>query len=193
MIGIYDFCGHYEWTFQWLHDQGGHELVRRYWDEAIHQDSQQHATDLIVKKGFEGMKEYWGHTLAEEGAEWVTTARDDVFRIDMHVCPSKGFLLRNELKQYSDYCDHCMGWIGPLMKKAGFAIDHQHNHCGQCWWEIRPADSAPCKQPAGELAGDADVRMRPDWQTNETHLDTYERATDSNDKLPPPASPEPSR
>lgn len=190
MIGIYDFCGHYEWTFQWLHDQGGHELVRRYWDEAIHQDSQQHATALIVKKGFEGMKEYWGHTLAEEGAEWVTTAREDVFRIDMHVCPSKGFLLNNGLRQYSDYCDHCMGWIGPLMKKAGFVIDHQHNHCGQCWWEIRPADALPAAMET-DLAGAADVRRRPDWQTAETHLDTYERATDPDDKQPPPPSPQP--
>jgi hypothetical protein len=189
MIGIYDFCGHYEWTFQWLHDQGGHDLVRRYWDEAIHQDSQIHAGELISGKGFAGMDEYWGHTLAEEGAEWEVTRRDEVFRIDMHHCPSKGFLVHNDLKQYPDYCDHCLGWIGPLMKKAGFVIDHEHNHCGQCWWEIRHAGDSSAPLPPGALAGAADVRLHDDWKTAETHLDTYERATDPDDKLPaPPAS-----
>jgi hypothetical protein len=188
MIGIYDFCGHYEWTFQWLHDQGGHDLVRRYWDEAIHQDSQIHATALISGKGFEGMKEYWGHTLADEGAEWTTTVRDDVFRIDMHQCPSKGFLIQNGLKQYPDYCDHCLGWIGPLMKKAGFVIDHEHNHCGQCWWEMRRVGDTSALLPPGALSNEADVRLHADWKTSETHLDTYERATDPDDKLPPAAT-----
>lgn len=182
MIGVYDFCGHYEWTFAWLESQGGHDLVRRYWDEAIHQDSQRHATVLIAGRGFAGMQEYWGHTLAEEGAEWTTTARDDVFRIDMHACPSKGFLIRNGLHQHSDYCDHCLGWIGPLMKKAGFTINHEHNHQGQCWWEIRQQNDPASAGPPGALAGSQDVRLRADWPS--THLDAYAHATDPDDKLP---------
>ena len=67
MIGCYDFCGHYEWTFEWLREQGGQELVKIYWDEAIHRDSQIHASKLIGERGFEGMKEYWGPTLDAEG------------------------------------------------------------------------------------------------------------------------------
>ena len=47
MIGVYDFCGHYDWTFEWLRQQGGEALVRQYWDEAIHRDSQRHASELI--------------------------------------------------------------------------------------------------------------------------------------------------
>jgi hypothetical protein len=188
MIGIYDFCGHYEWTFQWLHEQGGHELVRRYWDEAIHQDSQSHAAALISAKGFDGMDEYWGHTLGEEGGEWEVKRGDDVFRIDMHHCPSKGFLIRNGLKSHPDYCDHCLGWIGPLMKKAGFVVSHEHNHCGQCWWEIRrAADATPASAP-GALSGDVDVRLHDDWTAPGSHLDSYERATDPDDKLPPPSA-----
>ena len=185
MIGIYDFCGHYEWTFQWLQDHGGHELVRLYWNEAIHQDAQMHANELIIGKGFAGMDEYWGHTLGEEGGVWDVSAREDVFRIDMHHCPSKGFLMHNGLKQYPDYCDHCLGWIGPLMKKAGFVVNHEHNHCGQCWWEMKRVDDpAPASAP-GALSGEADVRLHPDWQSPDTHLDSYERATDPDDKLPP--------
>lgn len=139
MIGCYDFCGHYEWTFEWLRRRGGEDLVHAYWDEAIGHDSQLHAGDLIKRKGFAGMAEYWAHTLAEEAAGYVATSSENLFRIDMHDCPSKGFLLRNHLEQYHDYCDHCIGWIKPMMDDAGFRVDHQHNHCGQCWWEFRRA------------------------------------------------------
>lgn len=184
MIGVYDFCGHYEWTFEWLREQGGDDLLRAYWDEAIYQDAQQHATALITAKGFEGMKEYWGHTLAEEGGQWVTTPAENVFRIDMRDCPSKGFLIRNGLQQNADYCDHCIGWIGPLMKQAGFVIDHEHNHCGQCWWEIRRREDQRPASAAGELSGAADVRSMPDWNKPGTSIDAYERATDPDDKLP---------
>ncbi|MEZ0389190.1 MAG: hypothetical protein ACAI34_19090, partial [Verrucomicrobium sp.] len=76
MIGCYDFCGHYEWTFAWLETAGGHDLVRQYWEEAISRDSQQHARDLIHRKGMAGMKEYWGHTLDHDAAGYVTTATD---------------------------------------------------------------------------------------------------------------------
>lgn len=184
MIGVYDFCGHYEWTFEWLQQQGGHDLLKAYWDEAIHQDSQQHANALITARGFEGMKEYWGHTLAEEGAQWVTSEGDQVYRIDMHDCPSKGFLLRNGLQQNADYCDHCLGWIGPMMKNAGYVIDHEHNHCGQCWWEIRLHDDQRPSTKPGELAGKADVRLLPNWLAPTASLDSYEKATDPDDKIP---------
>ncbi|WP_395749586.1 hypothetical protein [Prosthecobacter sp.] len=181
MIGCYDFCGHYEWTFEWLRQLGGHELVKAYWDEAINQDAQIHASTLITAKGFEGMKEYWGPTLADEGAVYHRTVTDTAFRIDMHECPSKGFLLRNGLDQYADYCDHCMGWIGPMMKQAGFVIDHQHNHCGQCWWEMRREEDATPPSAPGELSGAEDVRLRPGW-VRDAPMDTYQRATEPDDK-----------
>jgi hypothetical protein len=181
MLGCYDFCGHYEWTFEWLRQQGGEPLVREYWDAAIHRDSQTHASGLIFARGIAGMKEYWGHTLEHEAAGYHCTSTPAVYRIDMHECPSKGFLLRNGLEQYHDYCDHCMGWIGPMLKRAGFVVDHQHNHCGQCWWEIRAAtDATPPGEP-GQVAGGHDVRLRPGWKQSPP-LDTYSRANDPDDK-----------
>ena len=184
MIGTYDFCGHYEWTFGWLERAGGPALVREYWDEAINHDSQRHARELILREGFAGMAKYWGHTLAEESPElgFTITPQPDVFRVDMDDCPSKGFLLRNGLQQYPDYCDHCMGWIGPLMREAGFVIDHEHNHCGQCWWEIRPAGAAGDPSPPGAASGKNDVRLRPDWRPAAGTIDRYEKATDPDDK-----------
>ena len=182
MLGCYDFCGHYEWTFEWLHQLGGNPLVRSYWDEAIRGDSQIHAAELISKNGIPGMEEYWGHTLKDEGAGYHTTSTESVFRIDMHACPSKGFLIRNGLSQYNDYCDHCMGWVGPMMKEAGFTIDHEHNHCGQCWWEIRRATDASPPSSVGELSGANDVRMDGNWKQPESP-DVFIRSTDPDDKV----------
>jgi len=185
MIGCYDFCAHYEWTFEWLDQQGGHSLVREYWNEAINHDSQRHARELILSEGFDGMVKYWGHTLAEESPDlgFSITYRPGVFRIDMHSCPSKGFLLRNGLESYRDYCDHCMGWTGPMMKETGFVIDHEHNHCGQCWWEMRPADATGNHSKVGEVSGIKDVRLLSNWQPPGATLDRYRKSTDPDDKL----------
>ena len=182
MIGCYDFCGHYEWTFDWLDKEQGIELVRDYWEGAISVDSQRHARDLIVPLGFEGMKKYWTHTLEEEAADFVFSSDENRFRADMLQCPSKGFLLNNKLEQYSDYCDHCIGWIGPVMKDAGFVIDHEHNHCGQCWWEFRRTEDPTAPSAPGELSGDKDVRLRPDWEQKVT--DRFLRAVRDTDKEP---------
>jgi hypothetical protein len=126
--------------------------------------------------------------LEEEAAGYVNTTTADVFRIDMHDCPSKGFLIRNGLVQYRDYCDHCMGWIGPVMKEAGFVVDHEHNHHGPCWWEMRRADDKAAPSAPAALSGESDVRLRPDWKKTDA-LDVYSRSTDSDDKTPqtPPA------
>lgn len=164
MLGCYDFCAHYEWTFEWFRQLGGEGLVHDYWKEAICDDSQLHASKLIQAKGFQGMREYWDHTLVEEGAGFEATEGKGVFRFDMHDCPSKGFLLRNNLEQYHDYCDHCMGWIKPMMDKAGFRIDHEHNHLGLCWWEFRRADDSTAPGKPCELAGDHDVRKLAKWK-----------------------------
>jgi len=185
MIGCYDFCGHYEWTFAWLERQGGPRLVRDYWVEAISRDSQRHACELIGREGFSGMAKYWGHTLAEESPElgFAITEKPGVFRIDLHDCPSKGFLLRNGLQQYSDYCDHCMGWVGPMMREAGFVIDHEHNHCGQCWWEMRRKGATGGLAPPGSVAGAKDVRLLPHWRPAGATLDRCEKATEPDAKL----------
>lgn len=184
MMGCYDFCGHYEWTFDWIERIAGREALRTYWADAIGQDSQRHARDLIVQEGIDGMMKYWGHTLAEESPHLgFSIARGkDVFRIDIHDCPSKGFLLRNGLNQHRDYCDHCIGWIGPMMHDAGFVIDHEHNHCGQCWWEMRPAEAPRVHSGVGEVSG-KDVRRLPNWHSPGARLDRFDMAAGPDDKL----------
>ncbi len=168
MLGVYDFCGHYDWTFLWLEKNGGEKVLREYWRRAISEDSQAHARTLIRERGFDGMNQYWGHTLREEGAGYTSAAGMDsqglrFFRLDMYDCPSKGFLIRNNLAFSADYCDHCMGWIGPMLQEAGFVADHAHDHAGHCWWEIRRADDPTAPSTAGALTGNDDIRHLPEW------------------------------
>jgi len=118
------------------------------------------------------MMEYWGHTLAEEspGAGYKMTRSEGVVRCDMHDCPSKGFLIRNGLEQHRDYCDHCIGWIGPVMDGAGYRISHEHNHAGQCWWEFRKKEDPAAASGTGALSGGHDVRHRPEWNRGKHDL-----------------------
>lgn len=178
MIGCYDFCGHYEWTFAWLEREG--DLMTDYLETAISKDAGANARKLIVPEGIAGMQKYWQHTLEEEAAGYAITSDHEKFRIDMYECPSKGFLLRNGLEQYGDYCDHCVGWIGPMMKDAGYVIDHEHNHCGQCWWEFRRKEENAEPSSAGAFSGDRDVRHRAEWQNGS--LDVFRKATSVGEK-----------
>lgn len=183
MIGCYDFCGHYDWTFAWLEKRGGKPLLEKYWTQTIARDSQSHALELIRKKGFHGMAEYWGHTLEEEGAGFHSHFGEDFFRIDMTRCPSRGFLLENNIGWSCDYCDHCMGWIGEVMEEAGFVVDHEHNHQGQCWWEFRRKNDPNPASPEGAVNASQDVRSQPGWDKGIHHL--FAKATSVTERREP--------
>ena len=166
MLGCYDFCGHYDWTFAWMTKEGGQALLENYWVEAISEDSQRHAGELIGREGFEGMKKYWGHTLAEESPErgYAMEFLENRAWAQFHDCPSRGFLIRNDIQFSKDYCDHCIAWIRPVMEKSGFVVEHEHNHRGQCWWDIRKAGDADPVPPLGEPMAEADIRLHPNWK-----------------------------
>ena len=85
----------------------------------------------------------------------------------MHDCPSKGHLIQRGLEAYHDYCEHCMGWIKPVMDDAGFVINHEHNHAGQCWWEMRRAGDH--REAPPDDVGSDDVRNSETWQQKLHH------------------------
>jgi hypothetical protein len=168
MIGVQDFIGYYDWTFEYFRRKHGEKAVQRYWLEAIALDSQQHARQLILEKGFEGMHEYWAHTLEMEEAGYTFDRGEDYFRTDMFDCPSKGHLIERGLEAYHDYCEHCMGWIKPVMEEAGYVVNHEHNHAGQCWWEMRKAEDRLEEPPP--LRGPNDARNLENWEQETHHL-----------------------
>jgi hypothetical protein len=168
MIGAHDFIRYYDWTFAYLRRRFGQAEVERFWGETIAFNSQGNVLLLVQAKGLEGMAEYWGFSLTSEAAGYTNTLTEDYFRIDMYRCPSKGFLIQIGQREYDDYCNHCIGWIKPIMDRTGFVVDHEHNHAGQCWWEMRPLQSGWRQGPPPLRSGD--VRTRDEWQQSDHDL-----------------------
>lgn len=176
MLGCQDFCGHYDWTFAYLRQNFGQQSAIDLWEFAIGVESQQHYTDAANAAGLKGLYDTWVTTGEDEKCDWTFTLDEsrNVLRMDMRQCPSKGFLLSNDLVNDEDYCDHCMGWMGPLLAKSGYIVTgHEHNHHGQCWAEL----SDPTK-PSQSPESYPDITKDPRWHSG--HLDRWK----DNVKLP---------
>jgi len=163
MLGCQDFCGYYEWTFHFFREQFGEAALQALWASAIGLDAQKHYLALGADHGLRGLYDAWKHTGEEEQCDWTFTLdeKSQVLRWDMRKCPSKGFLLDNDLGADEDYCDHCIGWESSMLSALGLKmIRHEHNHSGQCWGEMSPAGDSP---PQLELP--VDIRRDPRWNT----------------------------
>jgi len=176
MLGCHDFCGYYEWTFHYLRRRFGEAALNDYLSNAIATDSQLHYLDAARKEGLRGLYKSWAQTGADESCDWTVTLDEssNLLRLDMRECPSKGFLLDNDLNADEDYCDHCIGWIGPALHQIGAeVVTHEHNHCGQCWWEMRLVGK---DNPPADVA--VDIRRDARWQSG--YLDRFSH----HEKLP---------
>jgi hypothetical protein len=170
MLGCHDFCGHYEWTFDHVRKHFGQDAVHRLWAEAIGGESQDHYRQAASAAGLRGLFDTWNGTGEDEHCVWSLTLNEDqnVFRIDMRECPSKGFLQNNDLNADEDYCDHCIGWVAPLLAGQNMEVArHEHNHRGQCWWEMRSLDRGyqTAQTPV-------DIRNDPRWKHG--YLDRFD-------------------
>jgi len=177
MLGCHDFCGWYEWTFHFFRRTWGPEAVERLWAEAIGGESQRHYLEAARRAGLRGLYHTWVKTGEDEACDWTFTLDEarNVLRWDMRRCPSKGFLIAHDLNADEDYCDHCMGWMVPLLDQVGVEVwEHEHNHLGQCWGTMRRKDL-----PSRPLEVDVDIRRDPRWNTG--FLDRWEH----NRKQPP--------
>jgi hypothetical protein len=170
MLGCQDFCGYYEWTFHFLRHNFGQEGVEKFWREAIAADAQAHYIAAGQESALRGLYECWNHTGESEQCDWTASLDEsrNHLRLDMRECPSKGFLLKNDLNADEDYCDHCIGWIGPALEVLNAeVVAHEHNHCGQCWWQIAMKGR---ESIAPRL--EADIRRDSRWQNG--YIDRFE-------------------
>ena len=169
MLGCHDFCGYYEWTFHHIRHTFGPRALHDFWADAIGADSQRAYIDAAKRAGLRGLRDVWTKTGDDEQCDWTFTLDEEknVLRWDMRHCPSKGFLIDNDLNADEDYCDHCMGWIVPMLAGVGVEVTrHEHNHRGQCWAEMRVAGraSVPLNLPV-------DIRRSTDW--NAGYVDVF--------------------
>ena len=124
MISCTEFIWAYNELFKFLHERHGKEAVIELW-KAISDEFLGNLDRLVRERGIQGMREYWTHTLTEEGADYVMTVEEDAFYIDMHRCPSVALLNEGPSSRYPDYCEHCAWLYPPLLDKHGFEA-HMH-------------------------------------------------------------------
>ncbi|MCX5494739.1 hypothetical protein OSH11_08500 [Kaistia dalseonensis] len=132
MIPSDHFTRFYNEVFKFLETQG-EEALEAYW-LAISKNQERHILELIQTRGLDGMYEYWSHIKIEENCDMDIDLDDDRLELRMHLCPSLSKVMDNDAAPMDRYCDHCAGWIGPIMDKTGYhmvydAIDRQKPQC----------------------------------------------------------------
>lgn len=120
MIPSDHFTRFYNEVFKFLEAQGD-EHLQAYFLE-ISRNQEKHILDLIREKGFAGMYEYWSKIDEEENCDLELEYNDERFELRMHLCPSLTKAKDNDAETFGRYCDHCAGWIGPIMDKTGYHL-----------------------------------------------------------------------
>ncbi len=97
----------------------GHEELQKYWME-ISRLQETILGPYIERAGLKGMYEYWDRIRIEENCDAELTLTEDYFEFKMNKCPSLTKAMDNDADVFEYYCDHCAGWIEPIMKKYGY-------------------------------------------------------------------------
>jgi len=132
MIPSDHFTRFYNEVFKFLESRG-EEALTAYWLE-ISKSQSMLTLDLFREKGMEGMRQYWEHIRIEENCDMDLDLNDDRLELRMNACPSLSKIQDNDAKPMERYCDHCAGWIGPIMDTLGYhlvydVIDRQEPQC----------------------------------------------------------------
>ncbi len=120
MIPSDHFTRFYNEVFKFLEAEGEADLDAYFLE--ISKNQEKHILELIRESGFAGMHKYWSVIRDEENCELDLGFDDDKFELRMHLCPSLTKAKDNDAKTWERYCDHCAGWIGPIMDKTGYHL-----------------------------------------------------------------------
>lgn len=118
MIPSDHFTRFYNEVFKFLEERSEEDL-QRYWLE-ISKHQARELIPLFKEKGFQGMKEYWDRIIDEENLEAETKVTDEYFQLTIHNCASLSKATDNDAGVMPRYCEHCGGWIEPIMKELGY-------------------------------------------------------------------------
>ena len=117
MIPSDHFVRFYNEVFKALHRKGRRHLVA-YWRELGRLQARELAEQFRAG-GLRACHAYWARILAEENCKGSLRLTDRYFEFRMRRCPSLSKVLDNDAAPCRLYCDHCMGWVEPVMKAAG--------------------------------------------------------------------------
>ncbi len=123
MIPSDHFVRFYNEVFKFLDEQEpGH--LEKYWRE-ISRHQELHCLELFRAKGLPGMYDYWEHIRIEENCDLTLELSEDRLILTMNRCPSLSKVLDNDAAPCARYCEHCPGWIGPLLARSGFFLVYE--------------------------------------------------------------------
>ena len=117
MIPSDHFVRFYNEVFKAL-DARGHECLVAYWRELGRLQGIELA-DRFREGGLKAALAYWKRIVIEENCEASLEDHGDYFEFRMTHCPSLSKVLDNDATPSHFYCDHCMGWVEPVMKASG--------------------------------------------------------------------------
>ena len=112
------FVRMYNELFKMLKDRSM-EDIKKYWLE-VSSLQKSLLGPYIEKDGLEGMRKYWDHIRIEENCEMDLEVTEDYFEFVMKKCPSLSKNLDNDAGLCELYCDHCAGWINPVIRSFGY-------------------------------------------------------------------------
>ena len=136
MISCTEFIPAYSELFKYLHQKGGKLAVTTFW-ENLSDSFLDNLRDMVTEKGLAGCFEYWSHTLTEEAADFrmILDEDDNIFKIEMRYCPSKGRLLETaHIENYEYYCEHCDVLYRRVLEPLGY----------ECHVDLSQTDKARC-------------------------------------------------
>lgn len=117
MIPSDHFVRFYNEVFKALAERG-HEHLEAYWRELGRLQTIELA-DRFRSGGLAACRDYWARIVQEENCLADLVLTEDYFEFRMRRCPSLSKALDNDATPCELYCDHCMGWVEPVMEAAG--------------------------------------------------------------------------
>lgn len=141
MIPSDQFVRFYNEVFKFLDREGGDALEQYY--RTISEQQEIYCLELFRKEGLAGMKAYWDRIAVEENCDMSCDLYPDRLEITMRRCPSLTKAMDNDAGAFPRYCDHCPGWILPLLEKAGYCGEYDiiDRSLPQCSMTIYPLTS----------------------------------------------------
>lgn len=139
MIPSDHFVRFYNEVFKFLDKKNG---LQDYYRE-IAEGQNFHCLELFRSKGLQGMYEYWERIRIEENCDMTLKVTDEYFELTMHHCPSLSKVVDNDAGPCLKYCDHCPGWVIPVIEKAGYICEYNMvgREIPQCQIRVYPQSS----------------------------------------------------
>ena len=113
----------YDHTFAFLEREFGRDAVVQYWN-FIADNQLGVLEDLMKRKGFAGMEEYWRATLGQEGADYTMKRTRHSFAVRVKRCPPNEWFKSRKIAKYPAYCEHCRTLYQRVGERCGYRMEY---------------------------------------------------------------------